>query len=513
MSKPNDSEEFAGSPWDAERVCSWLQDLICAWRERAGTANPNGPWYVDLSAPLQAEVVVVRSSSAPVEASGVVFQRSPQEADLRIDCIVLDAPSMPSSHDEDPVRGWVIDELRAKVSDATANWSLGGRYLPEPIWKLVFQSRRLLDGPVPLHAWFVARPLEQLPPVHQLVSLPLGIAGSVPNPGAPPAPPEGPVQHVRHLPENDREIEAFTRWVFHHGDELMTAMGVFGPWWLGLFLDRRDVFGEPLQGDIDFLGGPLEVALSADQKLELLKAETAKWDASTPQHAIQSFAAERAAANQTLYVWPPKLDSLVAGELKVSWFDPAGQDMKPRDVRRLRARGEPVVPGKWHGVHRGKGVNARSELQLLVDHGFERVAFFHLGAADPQSSQANAWIQGMAHADDAEKKQDLLYDPGEMPACGYLSAVMGAVPHKHEGLAGAGGSVRVVVEPPPNPVKASWKAHLLAELQKLPPPSVLSPFVRACPHCKAWVSLPSPYLQPCAGCAASSKAPAGPAPA
>jgi hypothetical protein len=49
----------------------------------------------------------------------------------------------------------------------------------------------------------------------------------------------------------DRERFAVRRWMEFSGLSLFPALGITGGWWSGLFLSRRKVFGEAIEGDVD----------------------------------------------------------------------------------------------------------------------------------------------------------------------------------------------------------------------------------------------------------------------
>lgn len=481
-------------PYDEEQIRAWVNELLGSWRTRRDSADPAGAWYADLGEPLQTEAIVVRDAKHPIEATCLIFRHDPDRSDGEVECVVLSDPTPK----EDGLRRWVLGELGMLVENSRRNWSLGSRFRADlPAWKHLSQVRLLPDEPVPTKAWFISRALHLAPEPSQFADLSLGtLLSRVALAAAPPPPaaPAPPVEHIPEVHENSREQTAFYRWIELNADDLMAALGVQQPYWFGLFLDRKDVFDEDIQGDIDFLGGPLEWTLGEDEFQAYLKSEAEAGDPAKPFARNHAMAVARAVKGGGLH-WPSTPGTVVAGELKVSWFDAERQFMKPRDIRKRRARGETVVPGKWKGVHREKGARAKDELQILLDHGFHRVTFLHLGVTRARSAPTiNPWFQALADADNAESKMARLFEPSEKPDSGFMTAVLGAVAHKHEGHAGAGGRLRVIQEPKENPIEPTWLEHLTEKLQGLSAPPSTRAFVRPCPTCECWHALASPHL-------------------
>ena len=122
---------------------------------------------------------------------------------------------------------------------------------------------------------------------------------------------------------------------------------------------------------------------------------------------------------------------------------------------------------------------------MLVDHGFDRVAFLHLGATQPREvGNTNPWIQAADDATEAEGRLQPVYEPSEMPTCGYFTAVMGSVAFAREDSAGAGGMLRTPQLCSPNLSRCrEWRSGLQRRLAGLPRPTSPNVYICVCPHC------------------------------
>jgi hypothetical protein len=279
-----------------------------------------------------------------------------------------------------------------------------------------------------------------------------------------------------------REPIGLSRWLTMWAPALSAALGVQGPSWSGLFLPRADILDPTLNGDIDFITGSLELELNSDEWERRVRMETEQMPIWAPHESATSRAMMQAAADG-LIRWPPRLDSLAACEVKVSWFEPA--------------------TNTWHATHKGEARREKGKLKLLRRFRFNRIGFFHLGATKPRSIESfNPWILAGSDASLASRSFDLLYSPAEAPECGYFQAVVGSVPFAAEDSSGAGGPLRIhqaatalVFESSTN----NWE-RLVSQLSQLPRPRSCHIFVRACSQCKAWSLVNSPSVADCGAC-------------
>jgi len=262
---------------------------------------------------------------------------------------------------------------------------------------------------------------------------------------------------------------------------LSAALGVQGPSWCGLFLPRADVLDSALDGDIDFITGPLELEIDPDEWERRVGIEADQ----VPIWASRQFATSRAmmqAAADGLIQWPPRLEHIGGCEVKVSWFD--------------------ATNTTWHATHAGESRRVKGQLKVLRRFGFSRVGFFHLGATKPRSLDSfNPWLLAGSDASLAWRSFELLFPPSEMPDYGYFQAVVGGVPFAAEDLSGAGGSLRVhqpaaLIGGSPLP----WREQVARRLSKIPRPRLCRVFIRACSQCGAWSLVDSPSPVACASC-------------
>jgi hypothetical protein len=252
--------------------------------------------------------------------------------------------------------------------------------------------------------------------------------------------------HIANAGEQ-RENTAIRRWLTanpENGLELARACGLFqtdapAGWWCGLNLLRRDVFGDTADGDVDLIVGPLEFDLD-DDGWRSYEARAALGPNAHPDKVL--FFSALLAAGDGHVIWPPRLDQIAAIEAKASWFQ-----VEPAD--------------KWKRIITGKKIGLRGQLDYLLRQGVDRVAFFHLAATAPRPQPAgNPWLAAGADARSAQRSFPTIFQPEEIPWCGYFRTIVGAVAHAPEDVAGAGGVLGTVIAPPANPAATgheSWR--------------------------------------------------------
>jgi hypothetical protein len=227
------------------------------------------------------------------------------------------------------------------------------------------------------------------------------------------------------------------------------------------------LFDARLDGDIDFLAGPLELEVDEDEWRLRLEEECRRHHIGVARSVVVHHCWKRAAEDGLLR-WPPRLNLIAACEMKASWFD--------------------AEKGTWHATHVREGPRVKGQLELLLRFGLDRVGFLHLGATKPRAVESiNPWFLAGHDAAIARKTMPFVFAPNEMPQCGYFQAVVGSVPFACEDLSGAGGGLIVHQESPPLASPAQdWRGGLFQRLAALPKPRSLRAFIRACPHCGQW---------------------------
>jgi hypothetical protein len=413
-----------------------------------------------------------------VQASAVVINHDPAKPDIDLQILIID-DAIQEVGSSDPVCAYLEDTW----STMRANWTADRPPDPPPEpWHLFAQRAAdemvlwiIASNPAEIDIdRFVAFCFRDETPVHE-----------------PPPSPESP-QHLYAL-GMERERNAVPRWLTLFSGQLVEALGlqetfwaergVLGPWWCGLNLNRRDLFDATDDGDVDFLAGPLALSVTPAEWTDRFEREALAWPLSAPRPTIVDAALRRACA-EGLVIWPPRMDLVVACEAKASWYD--------------------AEAGKWKTTHAGEARRVRGQIQFLRDRGVDRVGFLHVGATKPHETGINPWFQASAdraQAEDAFELLDPLFGPAELPGCGYYRAVLGAVPHKTEDMAGAGGLLRVLHDAQRNPASPGaphiWRAKVQNKLAACPRPTWPHVYITSCPRCEKWNPSGLPLL-PCA---------------
>jgi hypothetical protein len=304
----------------------------------------------------------------------------------------------------------------------------------------------------------------------------------------PQAGPHSPVPLVSgphiHAAGEDREDVATDRYLDSpNGPNLLAQLGLPGAWWCALRFSRERVLGERRDGDIDIVAGPLELELTADERKQRIADEAKRNRLDTPPGLIASDAMERAALEGHVR-WPPRMDYVVACEVKASWFD--------------------TESGVWKRTQTGQATKIRGQLELLVDHGFNRVGFFHVSATRPRElGSGNPWLVASGDSAEAADTFTQVVSPDMLPTVGLFSTVMGAVAHKTEEFSGSGGVL--VAHQPAQLTTGSgqaWRAALQKQMALLKRPPLLRVFVKECRECHEWEMI-AHATAPCARCAKS----------
>lgn len=270
----------------------------------------------------------------------------------------------------------------------------------------------------------------------------------------------------RHLWElgQDRERVAIERWMFANGPELLAALGLEEGWWCGLFLRRRDLFGDAADGDVDLIAGPLTYSMNDAEWQRLVETEQKRNPGASRSLAVAL--AHRRAGERGFVEWPPRLDFVVACEVKASFFT-----------------------DEWKRTHEGPGEqrDLLKQLRYLDEKGINRISFLHLGCTKPIEGASPSWLTVAEQLDRAMLKfPKAVSDPDRR--YGYFRGVMGAVPDGTEDMAGAYDGLTalaraaVVNEVGPRP----WHDHLRMRLAALPRPAYFRTCILDCDKCRSW---------------------------
>lgn len=265
------------------------------------------------------------------------------------------------------------------------------------------------------------------------------------------------------------------RFLSHHFSDLLAAAGVpplkFGDWnipgigWAALNLPRRFVFEDEKDGDVDFLAGPLEPAFSPDDVVARHKEMVDEFGEGG--HLINLAWQELLATHGV--VWPPRERNVVAVEVKASWFS--------MDAHQSATPGALHAPQNgWKATHRQERRRITGQLNYLAESGIQHVSLLHLAATRPRAhSVGHPWLEAAHDAAVAEDHMAQIFHPADT-GYGYFTSVVGAVPHKTENLAGAGGGLRVHHQPDELAGTAGgWLSRLWDKLRTLPAPRSASP--------------------------------------
>ena len=203
---------------------------------------------------------------------------------------------------------------------------------------------------------------------------------------------------------NERERIAVRRWMFTRIGDLTNALGLRGGWWLGLFLERSDLFGDDADGDVDFIGGRIEYDFTEEEWADRVWFERRTQPAAPSLPEWYEQQAHIRAAREGRLQWPPSLRFTVGGEFKASHYT-----------------------DRWKATHVAEGNRVLGQLRYVRDAGVNRVAFVHLAATSP--------VAGMG-ADPSRTPAELSRTAVEAPAVILAHPIPLAVPKPQAPRAG-----------------------------------------------------------------------------
>ena len=460
-----------GSPAQA-----WFTKLLSEWESAWDKAGPalqgeiaNSLCY--LLAPLQGHLYVAGSTSPKVHATVLLLFQNPgwPHGEFKI----LEKCDSGAWSGDSAVHDWAMRCAEASLANMLENW-LPSRDEGLPLHRAIWMQR--MDGEFPCTAWTIPGDVTEID-VNELIGEQVRRCLNRPEPVARI---EDPRPHISRL-HATREPVSTTRWLTINAHNLTVAFGIAEPFWCGLFLPRKALFDVRLDGDIDFLAGPLELEVDEDEWRLRLEEECRRHHIGVARSVVVHHCWMRAAEDGLLR-WPPRLKLIAACEMKASWFD--------------------AEKGTWHATHVREGPRVKGQLELLLRFGLDRVGFLHLGATKPRAVESiNPWFLAGHDAAIARKTMPFVFAPNEMPQCGYFQAVVGSVPFACEDLSGAGGRLTVHQESPALASPAQdWRGGLFRKLAELPKPRSLRAFIRACPHCGQWQLATISGTTPCLAC-------------
>ena len=457
-------------------VHRWFRTLLFEWGRAWNEAD--SALRIDLAnslcyllPPLQGELYVSRVANPPVQVAVLLLLRNPERphGELRI----LESCDSEPWFGDAPENNWAMQAARTLLSNIQANW-LPDRQDSLPLYRAVCMQR--MDDAVPCTSWLVPGDITQID-VLGLIGEQIERRVNRPQPAARI---EDQRPHISQL-HSTREPVSTTRWLTINARNLAAALGIMQPFWCGLFLSRKAVLDSSLQGDVDFLAGPLELEVNETEWRDRLDAECRRHHIGVPRSLVIQRCTLKA-AEDGLLLWPPRLNRLAACEVKASWFDAEART--------------------WHASHRREGSRVKGQLKLLLRFGLDRVGFLHLGATKPRVVESiNPWFLAGHDAEVARKALPFVFAPEELPECGYFQAVIGSVPFACEDRSGAGGSLMIQQQSQALalPVQ-NWREGLLKRLAELPRPRSLEAFISECPTCNQWQFTSVSGAGPCLRC-------------
>lgn len=414
---------------DRVALSQWFAALVMEWRAARTKANGEAAEQGDVSgfamtAPVQLTAyLVVPDDDAPLALTAAVVSHDPGLSDGMVGLRTLSESELPGFDAGSSAERHALDVLRVRWQNIRRNWFPGraGTTTSPPSAEMslgasgatyVWCSEGRLWEIRP--SWFsnyCFRPAQLSRPAHAE---------------------NGPVALAFDAREA-RERLLTLRWLDRNGGELLRNLGLRGPFWCGLFLPRKLVFGDAsLQGDVDLIAGPMPWRMTSEEFERQRRAVARDFPLATPPESIDAFACMRAAA-EGLLTWPPPLETLVACEIKASWYEPE--------------------TGTWKRTHSGDVAGINGQLRLLAERGIERVALLHLGVTKPRPVAGAAGFEAWAAAGaDARKAQAAFR--GIVPEdsfIGSFSSTIGALAFATEESAGAETELEIMRAPCDNP--------------------------------------------------------------
>lgn len=443
---------------ETHQTKAWFHSLLTQWREAWSVALPNIREHVCnglqyLEAPLQATIYIRADSTLPIQASAIWLVRDPTKPDGELKVVILDETSVCGCGDA-IARGY-LEQLWITMC---ANWT-PGRPPDPPLKPWSISARRIDDSTVLWYFPGVPAALD----VDKLVDFSFREDPPIPDVEPPTLP-----KHL-HALGMARERTGLQRWLTISAPDLFAELGIHGAWWCALNIPRCSVFGDSHDGDVDLIAGPLEFSVTEAEWAYRVERKGRDRPLDTPRGTILHTAVLRACAEGRI-LWPPRMDTVVACEVKASWFDPTRE--------------------KWKATHVGEAQRIHGQLKVLLAHGIDRVAFLHMGSAKPRVTKFNPWIQAATDSAAALERLPAIFDPADLLPCGYYRVVAGAVSHKSEELAGAGASMQVLQAALSNENRTrasqAWRKTLQDRLAACPHPMWPEVYVSVCSSCGKW---------------------------
>ncbi|MHB8408994.1 MAG: hypothetical protein ACYDHY_13030 [Acidiferrobacterales bacterium] len=447
--------------YDVHQTEAWFRKLLAQWREAWSVASPDTRERVSnslvfLEAPLQATIYIRVDAHLPIQASVIFIRRDPTKRDGDLKVITIDDVSVHGY--EDRIASDCLEQIWATMR---ANWTPDRPPDPPPEPCLI-PAQRIDDQTVRWHFGVAPAVIN----INKLVAFSFRDEPPAPSAEPPITPTHGYALGM------ERERKGAQRWLSVFAERFFPVLGIEGPWWCAPNLPRPEVFGDGYDGDVDLVAGPLEFSITEADWSHRFECEARRCPLDTQRAMIIHMALVRACA-EGLIIWPLRMDMVVACEAKVSWFDPS--------------------TGKCKATHAGEASRVRGQLKVILEHGVDRVAFLHLVTTKPGVTGASAWGQAAAdcaQATEAFGHQPPLFGSADLPLCGYYRVIVGAVPHKSENLAGAGGSVQILQAAQPNAARMTsaqtWRNVLRERLARCPRPMWPNAYVNVCPRCGKW---------------------------
>lgn len=457
----------------------WFTSLLAAWNEAWQVAPSLVRAQVEgslcyLEAPVQGHLYLSRSTAPMTEAAILILIRDPKSrhGELRM----LQREDASDWWGDAPDWDWAKERVAAWQENMVANWT-EGREASQPssldlgMWRM--------DTDVPRTGWMISGDLLAVD-FSKLIEGFFRLRPELHEANHRQPDTTTPISSLKVT----REPAGLARWLEIFAPSLLAALEIQGPSWCGLFLARKDILDPNLNGDIDFIAGPLEFNVDSNEWQKRIDAEARRMPLAAARQSVIDQCMMQA-AQDGLICWPPRVEYLAACEVKVSWFD--GEE------------------GRWHATHMGEGRRVKGQLKILLRYGFNRVAFFHLGATKSRMiDEVNPWLLASHDASASQRTFELLFPPTDMPICGYFQTVVGSVPFATEEKAGAGG--RLVVCQPSSPIDGhsqQWRERFLQRLSQLPPPRSCRVYLRDCARCGRWNLLGSAHSIRCDFCGGS----------
>jgi hypothetical protein len=454
----------------------WVRRFVAAWRSVWGAApddvrrrGANG--FLPLTGSVDVEVFVALGD-VPVVAFAAVVRERPGPRGLRVGAKRVDSSELAV------VQEGPLLVLRQLYETMRASWFPGRRLSPPLVPQGVCMGPE--PGDAPGRYVVVAGAPAQLDP-QALVRSWLTCDAPTPAVDAPPLVPRSPPRHLHSLGE-EREAISVARWMFANNNALLRLLGIPWSWWVGVRLRKKSLFDDSRGGDVDIIGGPLEFDVSeAEWEARFEEEVSTHW--LTADLALARQIVITKAAQEGRIRWPPSTEYVFAVEVKTSPFE----------------------DGRWRNTHEREGQKVKGQLRYLLKRGVNRVAYMHIGATKPRRTAGIPWVDADHDVKAAVSSFPSVYEPTDLPCCGYFRVLMGAIPDQEEHWGGVWSGPIVLQHATENPSTAhadsTWRMRLRGRLDAMPRPRTFGTYIAECRACGEWrhVPLPEAETNPC-GC-------------